>query len=246
MTTITAICPACGITFEARSVLAVYCTVTCKCRAAYYRRQGRPIPAVKQVFSRPEPIRPQVVQPTIVDDENDLPAAWSVPPAGTEERFWQGTAIQRRQADGFVNATAMCKANRREWFTYARSARTQEYIAALKAAPQICGTEVVQSISGGVPALQGTWIHPRLAIDLARWISPPFAVWMDGWFLETIANPAKPLEPGIHVVAETMTQARQIWGAMLRTELLATLDTYSVGHPTVATPKVKYHLAPAT
>lgn len=30
----------------------------------------------------------------------------------------------------------------------------------------------------------GTWIHPQIAVDLARWISAPFAVWMDGWFLE--------------------------------------------------------------
>jgi hypothetical protein len=266
MATITAICPACGITFAARSVLAVYCTVTCKCRAAYYRRQGRPIPATKQVFNRPEPIRPQVVQPTIVDDENDLPPAWSVPPAGTEERFWQGTAIQRRQADGFVNATAMCKAGGKLFADYARLARTQEYMAALAnvVGEKPCGAAVagnpidqakasvgnpidlIRTITTGPNALRGTWIHPRLAIDLARWISPPFAVWMDGWFLETIANPSQPLEPGIHVVAETMAHARQIWGAMLRTELLATLDTYSVGHPTVATPKVKYHLAPAT
>jgi hypothetical protein len=32
----------------------------------------------------------------------------------------------------------------------------------------------------------GTWVHPQVAVDLARWISAPFAVWMDGWFLESI------------------------------------------------------------
>ena len=32
----------------------------------------------------------------------------------------------------------------------------------------------------------GTWVHPRVAVDLARWISAPFAVWMDGWFLESL------------------------------------------------------------
>jgi len=33
---------------------------------------------------------------------------------------------------------------------------------------------------------------PRAAVDLARWISAPFAVWMDGWFLESVqqAQPA--------------------------------------------------------
>ena len=115
-----------------------------------------------------------------------LPAAF----AGIEARAWNGVSIQRRTTDGFVNATRMCKANGREWFTYARAERTREYIAALAAVPQFCGTELVQSIRGGTPELQGTWIHPRLAVDLARWISPAFAVWMDGWFLEAITTPS--------------------------------------------------------
>ena len=104
-------------------------------------------------------------------------------------RSWNNTPIGRRPSDGYVNATAMCQANGREWFTYARSARSKEYIAALEDVPQICGAPLVQSISGGRAEEQGTWIHPRLAVDLARWISPEFAVWMDGWFLETIQQP---------------------------------------------------------
>jgi hypothetical protein len=45
---------------------------------------------------------------------------------------------------------------------------------------------LVQVIQGGPPHMQGTWIHPRLAIDLSRWLHPEFAVWMDGWFLESL------------------------------------------------------------
>jgi hypothetical protein len=85
----------------------------------------------------------------------------------------------------------MCKANGREWFTYARSERTKEYLQALQGSPQICG-DFVATITTGPNDQRGTWIHPRLAVDLARWISPAFAVWMDGWFLESIANPAGP------------------------------------------------------
>jgi hypothetical protein len=51
---------------------------------------------------------------------------------------------------------------------------------------------LVTSIGTGPNHLRGTWIHPRLAVDLARWISPAFAVWMDGWFLEQF-QPASPL-----------------------------------------------------
>jgi hypothetical protein len=119
---------------------------------------------------------------------------------GIEARPWNGIAIQRRRADGFVNATAMCKANGKRWNNYARAGRTVEYICALArqvGAETPCAAAVarnsatgiqglIQVVQGGSPALQGTWIHPRLAVDLARWISPSFAVWMDGWFLEAM------------------------------------------------------------
>jgi hypothetical protein len=109
-------------------------------------------------------------------------------------RIWNGVEIQRRPADGFVNATAMCKAGGREWFTYFRSERTQSYLVALGAnlgSPQKCG-DLIQVSATGLNHLRGTWIHPRLAVDLARWISPAFAVWMDGWFLEVMQAQAQP------------------------------------------------------
>jgi hypothetical protein len=184
-----------------------------------------------------------VVQATILE-EDDLPAAWTLPPApGTEERFWQGTAIQRREADGFVNATAMCKANAREWFTYARSARTQEYITALAShlgvtadlrspidgSPQNPAT-LIHATTAGPNHLRGTWIHPRLAIDLARWISPAFAVWMDGWFLESVAGPAPRLSKGVHVVAASQRGAAMIWHEVITAEVMGVLGDLSPNH----------------
>lgn len=127
-------------------------------------------------------------------------------PAGLDCRVWNGVEIQRRPSDGYVNATAMCLANGREWFTYARTGRTKAYIQALKAVPQFCGTELVQSIQGGLPHLQGTWVHPRIAVDLARWISPAFAVWMDGWFLEVLQGQQQQ-QPPARVVDATPVAA---------------------------------------
>jgi len=116
-------------------------------------------------------------------------------------RTWNDTPISRRASDGYVNATAMCKAEGKRWNDYVRLDRTQEYIAALTetlcgatvAGNPVTGISVIRTIQGGTPELQGTWIHPRLAVDLARWISPAFAVWMDGWFLESVAQPAEPV-----------------------------------------------------
>jgi hypothetical protein len=109
--------------------------------------------------------------------------------SGLSVRVWNGTSICRRD-DGFVNASAMCKANGKRWTLYSANERTKTYIAALAADVGIPTTGLVHIRRGGTPDKQGTWIHPRLAVDLARWISPQFAVWMDGWFLESIQQPA--------------------------------------------------------
>jgi hypothetical protein len=103
-------------------------------------------------------------------------------------RSWNGTEIARRQSDGFVNATAMCKANGKRWKDYRDSDRCQLYLDALESVAGISGHALVESRSGGAGG-GGTWVHPQVAVDLARWISAPFAVWMDGWFLESIATP---------------------------------------------------------
>jgi hypothetical protein len=110
-------------------------------------------------------------------------------PAQIEAREWNGHAIQRRQADGYVNATAMCKANAKHLPHYLTNARTSEYLQALSGSVGIPTDHLKVSIGTGPNHLRGTWIHPRLAVDLARWISPQFAVWMDGWFLEQFDAP---------------------------------------------------------
>jgi hypothetical protein len=109
-------------------------------------------------------------------------------PLGLESRTWNGVEIQRRPADGYVNATAMCKAYGKRWHEYHSNQRTQDYIAALAGALRSAGNpaDPIQTITTGPNHLRGTWVHPRIAVDLARWLHPAFAVWMDGWFLESL------------------------------------------------------------
>lgn len=105
-------------------------------------------------------------------------------PSGIVVRTWNDAPISRRDSDGFANATAMCQANGKLWGHYHRLDTTAAYIKALGDSLGIPSDQLVISTKGGPSHLQGTWIHPRLAVDLARWLSPEFAVWMDGWFLE--------------------------------------------------------------
>lgn len=101
-------------------------------------------------------------------------------------RSWNGTPISRRTTDGYVNATAMCRANGKQWSKYRESDRCQTYLDALAETSEIRMFDLIESRQGQGG---GTWVHPQVAVDLARWISAPFAVWMDGWFLESIQQP---------------------------------------------------------
>jgi hypothetical protein len=128
---------------------------------------------------------------------------------GLVVRVWNDAAIARRDEDSFCNATAMCQANGREWKAYHRIDTTKAYIQALAASLDLTPADLVITTTTGPNEFRGTWIHPRLAVDLARWISPEFAVWMDGWFLEQINQPPA-TAPGLtvedvaRIVAEAM------------------------------------------
>ena len=111
--------------------------------------------------------------------------------SGIVVRTWNDAPISRRDCDGYADATAMCQANGKDWYDYQRLSRTSDYLQALADATGLAPDQLVISTTTGPNHLRGTWIHPRLAVDLARWLSPAFAVWMDGWFLEQ----AQPLEP---------------------------------------------------
>jgi hypothetical protein len=211
------VCQCCGTAFTAGHPAAKWCHLNCRVQAHYCRKRG-------------EPIRPAFADRYAVDPH--LPVQWQEQSAtGHEARVWAGTAITRRQADGYVNATAMCKAGGKRWPHYFWNASTTAYIAALTPVVGIPATGtngLVQSSWGGTPDLQGTWIHPRLAVDLARWISPAFAVWMDGWFLESLSRPHRapqplPLTPGIHIVANSPRHARWIWAQAVEGEVSASL-----------------------
>lgn len=106
-------------------------------------------------------------------------------------RSWNGHAIQRRLADGYVNATAMAKAGGKHLPHYFATLRGRDYIQALQGSVGIPTDLLAQTVTSGPNASRGTWVHPRLAVDLARWISPEFAVWMDGWILEELEAKAK-------------------------------------------------------
>lgn len=99
-----------------------------------------------------------------------------------------GLYFEIRSLDGYFNATAMCRLGGKQFKAWRRSPQTVELLEELSKSLGIPVnfTEVqnphhgknclVHTIAGGRPELQGTWVHPQVAISLAMWISAKFHV----------------------------------------------------------------------
>ncbi|MHC5307540.1 KilA-N domain-containing protein [Bartonella sp. LJL80] len=115
-----------------------------------------------------------------------------------------GETIALRATDGYINATAMCKAAGKDWSNYRKNAETEEFLKALEMSLRIRRDLLIQTISGGPNSGRGTWVHPQLAINLATWLSPEFAVqvseWVVAWMME-IAD-RKPAYPDFSNISE--------------------------------------------
>lgn len=103
--------------------------------------------------------------------------------------------------DAFINATAIAKQFGKRPNDWLSLEGTKDYIMALHAAlfPEIALPEktvtkqnqLVITKTGGLADEQGTWLHPKLAVNFARWLDVRFAVWCDmqiDKLLKTVPN----------------------------------------------------------
>ncbi len=101
---------------------------------------------------------------------------------------YQGALISQRAADGYINATAMCRAAGRLWADYNRLAATRAYLVALSGSMGIPIDQIVSSVVDGPNEGRGTWVHPQVAIHLAQWLSAEFAVKVTEWVYEWMSG----------------------------------------------------------
>lgn len=104
---------------------------------------------------------------------------------------YQGQVITQRSRDGYINATAMCRAVGRPWSEYRRHKGTEAFLQALALdlqIPQVQLTMTVQGTPGGDARNQGTWVHPQVAVHLAQWLSPEFAVKVSRWVTDWLSG----------------------------------------------------------
>ena len=96
----------------------------------------------------------------------------------------ENRVIEQRATDGYINATAMCKAAEKRFHDYSRVETTKQFLEALGLETGIPASKLVQQFIGRPAHLQGTWVHPQVAINLAQWLSPMFAVQVTKWVFE--------------------------------------------------------------
>jgi len=92
-----------------------------------------------------------------------------------------GAVIAQRETDGYLNASAMCKAAGKLFGHYRENKQTMAYLEELAGSIGIPIDRLVVTIMDGANDLRGTWVHPYVAIHLAQWLSPRFAVQVSKW-----------------------------------------------------------------
>jgi hypothetical protein len=100
----------------------------------------------------------------------------------------ESVSIDQRANDGYINATAICQASGKQLGHYLEIKSNQAFLAELASDIGIPISELVQIIKGGHPKMQGTWVHPQVAIHLGQWASPKFAVLVSKWVLEWMSG----------------------------------------------------------
>lgn len=108
------------------------------------------------------------------------------------DRQIDGNIIQQRMLDGYINATALCKAAGKRMYDYLRLENTKAFIFALESKTGIPASALIQAVKGGNVELQGTWVHPYVAGNLAQWADANIAADVSIWIAEWMSSGIKP------------------------------------------------------
>ncbi|MCL6753639.1 KilA-N domain-containing protein [Nostoc sp. CCCryo 231-06] len=109
--------------------------------------------------------------------------------------------VSQRKSDGYISATKLTKAyeqqvgkyrNPNQWF---EKDRTIEYLELLSSKTGIEVYDLVQKKGEGKS--REVWIHPKLAVSFAMWLSPEFEMmvsdWVEQWLFTGQAPTQKPV-----------------------------------------------------
>jgi phage antirepressor YoqD-like protein len=91
---------------------------------------------------------------------------------------YEGSGVTFKHANGYlmVNATEMCKPFGKLTKDFLINDRTKAFIDELTVRGNLPTGEMIDIKQGGTE--QGTWLHEKIALKLAAWLSPKFELWI--------------------------------------------------------------------
>ena len=113
------------------------------------------------------------------------------PKKSFEMKKVNGIEIRQRLSDGYMDAMAICDACDKDFADYIQIRFTKRFLVELSRDTGINESDLIQKEDG----VDGIWVHPQIAINLAQWASPKLAVIIPKWALEWSIKSAKTMEP---------------------------------------------------
>jgi hypothetical protein len=104
------------------------------------------------------------------------------------------TLINQRYKDGYINLTAMAKAEGKLLADYLRLDSTKAFLEALSGSMGIPIDQLVIIKTTGPNSERGTWGHPQISIHCGQWCSPAFAVLVTRWVMTWMTTGQNPLQ----------------------------------------------------
>lgn len=99
-----------------------------------------------------------------------------------EVKEFVGKKIKIRNNDGYLCVSDMFKINKKKsWLQYLESKKTKDFLAELEKETE---TDLFDYDMSGNKKL--IWVHPKVAIHMAMWLSPQFSVKVIDWVMRFI------------------------------------------------------------
>lgn len=120
------------------------------------------------------------------------------------------SVIEQRSSDGYINATALCKAAGKLFKDYKENKSTNEFLEELALDTGLSiqlgekalveqKQSLIETFPGAPSTGGGTWVHPLVAIHLGQWASGKFAVqvskWVQDWISGNVVSTRSPVLP---------------------------------------------------
>ena len=124
--------------------------------------------------------------------------------------------------DAHVNLTEMCAAFNQKPIHFLKLESTRRFIVALAADTGLTEGSLIQANQGGAQrgfkvrnphfenGAAGTWAHPDLALECARWLSPEFAIWTNRAIRKLLSGECQHNAQDVRTLARLQSRLKEI------------------------------------